>query len=215
MSRNKLVLTITSLTILVLLPSTARADAILPSLVLIWPITILLLFPIVIVEALYCKPRLGMGLWDSIRVIGTANVLSSIAGLPIANLLSVGVQRMLESVYFRDLTRLQQRAAQFGATDVKQHDYMRLVLLGLYPRWILLLSAAIMMLLCFLVSWWVEARWIQRRISKDRQISSVEHIDLWRTVRNANLLSYAIVSGTVIWLFVQIWPAGLAQAIGP
>ena len=44
--------------VIVIFPAAAHADAILPSLVLIWPITILLLIPIVIVEALYSKSRL-------------------------------------------------------------------------------------------------------------------------------------------------------------
>jgi hypothetical protein len=55
-------------------PTIAYADAILPSLALIWPITILLLIPIVVVEALYSKSHLGMNFWESIRLMGVANI---------------------------------------------------------------------------------------------------------------------------------------------
>jgi hypothetical protein len=196
----------------VLIPSAAHADAILPSLILIWPITILLLIPIIGIEVLYSKPQLGMTGWESIRVVGAANVLSSIAGLPLANLFSAGVQYALESLYFRDPSLLQERAAQMLTGDVRRHDYMRLVLLGLYPRWILLLSAVTMVSLCFLVSWWVEAKWVQRHLT--RTSSAVDNPRVWKTVRNANLLSYGIVLVVVMWLFLKLWPQGLAQAIG-
>jgi len=85
--------------LIALSPTIGYADAILPSLVLIWPITILLLIPIVVVEALYSKSHLGMNFWEAIRVMGVANILSSIVGLPIASLLSVGLQYGLECLY--------------------------------------------------------------------------------------------------------------------
>jgi hypothetical protein len=88
--------------LIALFPAIARADAILPTLALVWPITILLLIPIIVIETLHSWRRLQLGFWESIRTIGLANLLSSLAGLPIANLFSAGLQRVLESLYFRD-----------------------------------------------------------------------------------------------------------------
>lgn len=192
-----------------LLPSAARADAIMPSLVLIWPITIFLFIPIIILEALYSKSRLGFRLWESIRVTGIANLLSSIAGLPIATLASEGLKYILEAVYFRDLNKLHEKAAQLGATEphgLKAHDYFNLVFLGLYPRWILLVCALAMLLICFVVSWWIEAQWVQRHIKRSMNATPLEIKTASRVIRNANLLSYAFVTVISIWLLASLWP---------
>ena len=186
------------------------ADAILPSLVFVWPVLILLLVPIVVVEALYSRRRLQMRLWQCIRVIGVANILSSLAGLPIAHIFGRGVQYAAEGTYFRDPSRLQ-RPPQMGVIDprsVSKHDYALLKFLGLYPRWILLLSAVAMVVACFSISWWVEAKWIQRSIRRTDQGRGPGTATVWQTVRNANLLSYSIVTLAVIFLLTWLWPAG-------
>lgn len=196
--------------LIALIPTIAYADAVLPSLVLIWPITILLLIPIVVLETLYSKRPLGLSFWESIRVTGVANVLSSIAGLPIASLLSAGLQFGLESVYFRDLDQLRQRAARSGLdmdrNQITRHDYDKLLFLGLYPRWILLVSAGAMVIICFLVSWWVEAKWVQRYVRRRGENPNLQSRNIWRTIRNANLLSYAFVTLIVLGLFIRLWP---------
>lgn len=193
-----------------LIPSVAYADAVLPSLVLIWPITIFLLLPIIAVEALYSRNPLEMSLWESFRVIGMANVLSSIAGLPVAGLLAAGLQYGLEFGYFRDLDQLHQSAARSGLDLSRQsltrHDYSTLVFLGLYPRWILLTSTVAMLIVSFLMSWWIEAKWVQRCVRRSGKNLTVQTLNIWRTVRNANVLSYSFMTLIVLWLFIGLWP---------
>lgn len=197
--------------LIALSPTIGYADAILPSLVLIWPITILLLIPIVVVEALYSKSHLGMNFWEAIRVMGVANILSSIVGLPIASLLSVGLQYGLECLYFRDLDKLHQTAVRsgLGLSNLSRHDYAQLVFLGMYPRWIVLVSAVAMLIVCFFVSWWAEAKWVQRYIRRSGRDVSVRDRDIRRTSRNANLLSYGFVILAVLWLLTRLWPNGV------
>jgi hypothetical protein len=183
------------------------ADAILPSLVLVWPVLILLLIPIIVVEALYSRRRLGMQLWECLRVVGVANILSSVAGLPIGHILAAGLQYAAEGTYFRDPDRL--RTPLLGSVEplsTSKHDYARLVFLGLYPRWILLLSAAAMLVICFLISWWVEAKWIQRYLKRMGQSDEPATATVWRTVRNANVASYSLVSLLAVWLLTWLWP---------
>ena len=183
------------------LPLISYADAIVPSLVLIWPITFLLLIPIVLVEASYFRARVdGMKFWKSVRLMGVANVLSTLAGLPLAYGLASGLQYGLEAAYFRDPNKLQRRAAEIGMIDpgkITRHDYGALIFFGLYPRWILLLSAAVMVTLSFLISWWVEGKWVQRGLSKAG--TGMAEPELWSTVRNANLMSYAFVVLILLW----------------
>lgn len=185
------------------------ADAILPSLALVWPAFIMLFIPIVVVEALYARRRLQMHLWECLRVLGTANILSSLAGLPIGYALAAGLRYAAEGVYFRDASRLQ-RSPLMGVIEpaaVTKHDYLQLTFLGLYPRWILPLSAGAMLVFCFLISLWVEAKWVQRYLKNRGQSHEPATAAVWATVRNANLLSYGAVTLFVMWLLMWMWPA--------
>jgi hypothetical protein len=147
-----------------LFPSTALADAILPSLVLVWPIMALLFIPIVVIESLYAKTRLRIGFWEITRITTVSNFLSTIAGLPVAHLLSAGLKYALESLRFRNVSALRTEASALHLVDPSRlglHDTMALMWLGLYPRWIMIVSASAMMIVCFLVSWWIEGKWLQ------------------------------------------------------
>jgi hypothetical protein len=179
------------------------ADAILPSLVMVWPAFILMFIPIVAVEVLYSKRRLQMRWWESIRVLGTANLLSSLAGLPLGYILAVVLQYCVEGVYFRNPDRQRAPNAWQGAFlrgNFPKHNHTKLMMLGLYPHWILSLSAAVMLMICFLLSWWIEAKWVNRYLGK-KELSVESAGNVRNTLRDANLISYALVIVLVIWIF--------------
>jgi len=164
------------------------ADAILPSLVLIWPIAIVLLLPIVAVEAQYARKRLNLSFGQAFRVFAVANVASAVIGLPIATMVAGAVQNKIEVHFFGTRqTNLDQWSHGGGASNLARS-------LGQYPRWTLIAAAALMFVVCFLISWWVEAAyvkwWIARRESQAESVMPQAS----RTVRNANLLSYALVT---------------------
>ena len=188
------------------LPPAPYADAIFPTLFLAWPITILLLLPVILIEAVYARNRLRISFWESSRVVGVANVLSALAGLPLATGFALGLKYVLESVYFRDTAALRARASALQLTQPERlriHDTMTLMWLGLYPRWIMLVSAVVMMVLCFLVSWWVEGKWISRHIRRTVP-NLVERCS--DVVRNANLLSYAFLTAAFLFALISLCP---------
>jgi hypothetical protein len=187
----------------------AHADAIFPTLMLVWPITLLLLIPVIVVEGIYSRSRLNLRAWESIRLVGVANLLSTAAGLPIAHLFSAGFQYLLESIYFRgDRLRVDALKGFVEPGTLPSHDAVRLEFLGLYPRWLLLISAAVMLAICFLISWWVEAWWIARHLKRTQ--AGMEK-KCWPVARNANILSYSILVVVVFWAFVTLWPQGLTS----
>lgn len=194
--------------LVVFIPSIAHANAILPSLALIWPITILLLIPIVLIEALYSRKRLKLGFWESIRVLGVANVLSTIAGLPVANLSASGLKYILESAYFHDPNKVFNPMGW----ELRPHDDIQLMFLGVYPRWILLVSAATMVEICFVISWWIEAKWVLRYLGKQKGATS-DGRSCSRVLRNANVLSYSFVMIFSVWVLVMLWRPGVAGII--
>ncbi len=80
-------------------PSPLLADAILPSLIWIWPITVVLLLPIIVVEAQYARRCLNLMRGQAFRVFAVANVISTVIGFPLAtvagNVLQIKVQNQL------------------------------------------------------------------------------------------------------------------------
>ena len=174
----------------------AYADAVLPSLALVSPIMVLLLLPVVAIEAWYAGTRLNISRRQSWRVIGVANILSAVVGLPIGTVLGKGIQRSVEVHYYgtqQDNWKRLERPGAAGSVSLA---------LGQYPRWTLIIGAAAMLIVCFLISWWVEAAYV-RWWMKYRMVGTSDALpkaETSRIVRNANLLSYALLS--LITLFI-------------
>jgi cation transporter-like permease len=167
------------------------ADAILPSLMLIWPITILLLLPIVGIEARYARSRLNLSTGEAFRVFGIANVASTIVGLPVATAVAGAFQnRMQIRLFGTRQWNLDQWSRNGDASQFARA-------LGQYPRWTLIAAAILMFGMCFMISWWIEAtyvKWWMRRRQPDAEVTPMtSHI-----VRNANLLSYVLLAAISI-----------------
>ncbi len=176
----------------------AYADAVLPSLALVSPITVLLLLPVVAIEAWYAGKRLNISRGQSWRVIGVANILSAVVGLPIGTVLGKGLQRTLEVHYYGTQQDNWKRLEKPGDVDASAIS----LALGQYPRWTLIVGAAVMLVVCFLISWWVEAAYV-RWWMKHRMVGgnhALPKAETSRIVRNGNLLSYALLS--IITLFI-------------
>jgi hypothetical protein len=195
--------------IVLFVPTAAYADAILPSLALVWPITILLFIPIVLIEAVYARWRLEAGFWKITGVTAVANLLSTIAGLPIASVFAAGLEYSLEAVRFWDVGALRARAEQLGDISPERlgpHNNLALISLGIYPKWIMIVSAVAMMVVCYLVSWWVEGKWLQRYIKRTMPASANQCMNI---AKNANLLSYAFLTVVVVWALLYVWPSSM------
>jgi hypothetical protein len=174
----------------------AYADAVLPSLALVSPITVLLLLPVVAIETWYAGKRLNISRRQSWRVIGVANILSAVVGLPFGTVLGKGLQRNLEIHYYGTQQENWKRLEKPGSAGSVS------LALGQYPRWTLIIGAAVMLVVCFLISWWVEAAYV-RWWMKHRMVGANDALPKAETsgiVRNANLLSYALLS--IITLFI-------------
>jgi predicted Na+-dependent transporter len=176
----------------------AYADAVLPSLALVSPIMVLFLLPVVATEAWYAGKRLNISRRQSWRVIGIANILSAVVGLPIGTVLGQGLQRNLEIHYYGTQQDNWKRLEKPGDVDASAIS----LALGQYPRWTLIVGAVVMLIVCFLISWWVEAAYA-RWWRKHRMVGTNDALpkaETSRIVRNANLLSYAFLS--VVTLFI-------------
>jgi hypothetical protein len=176
----------------------ALADAILPSLVWVWPVAVLLLLPIIAVEAQYARKRLNLMPGQAFRVFGVANVISTIIGFPlatvVANILQIKVQKHF---YGSPQLNFEQWSRSGDPSNLARG-------LGRYPHWPLLAAAGIMFAVCFLISWWVEAAYINWWLVRRASGVTAEKSQTVLVVRNANLLSYVLLAtisiGMLAWL---------------
>ena len=169
-------------------PSSLLADAILPSLALIWPITILLLLPVIGLEAQYARKRLHLTIGQAFRVFGIANVASTIIGLPMATAVARALQSRIQ-VHFYGTQ--QANLDQWDRGGEISH-FLRGS--GQYPRWTLVAAAVFMFALCFLISWWVEGAYVKWWIARKAPDAALVNSQASRVVRNANVLSYLLVA---------------------
>ena len=72
-----------------LLPSSASADIGLPMLFVVWPPLVLLLLPVIAIEASCAHRVLGLDWRRALSVSGRANLISTLLGVPLAWLLIV------------------------------------------------------------------------------------------------------------------------------
>jgi hypothetical protein len=172
------------------------ADAILPSLMLVWPITVVLLLPIIAVEASYSRSRLGLSGAQAFRAIGAANLVSTVIGFPIATVVAAAIQSRMQVRLFGT------RQANFEQLSSGDGSQLALAM-GQYPRWILICAAVLMFAICFAISWWIEAAYVKWWIARQNPTAPAVNLATSRVVRNANLLSYAILA--VISLCVLGW----------
>jgi hypothetical protein len=168
------------------------ADAILPSLVLVWPITILLLLPIIGVEAKYARNRLNLSRGQAFRVFGVANLASTVVGLAIATAVAGAIQDRLQIRLFGTRQSNLDQWSRGGDVSQLARGF------GQYPRWTLIVAALLMFALCFMISWWVESAYVKWWIKRRKPDAGLVNSQTSRVVRNANVLSYVLLAAISI-----------------
>jgi hypothetical protein len=189
------------------------ADVGLPMLALHFPLLVLLLLPIILIEIAVAKRSLAKPLPQGFKsAIAWANVLSTLLGIPLAwfglVLLEFGAEAAFYAVHgdFSPDSNFPERHKHiFDLLMVVCSAPWLLPVDG--PQFAWLPSAATLVLLVpyYFVSVWVEG-WIMRRIWKSR-----EKAEVMAASRRANAASYALLAAaTIMWLIVTArkygWP---------
>jgi hypothetical protein len=68
------------------------ADAGIPMIVLTFPLMLMLLVPVIVIEGLLCKRWLGLTNWEAMRSNAVSNLVSTLVGIPLAWAIMLGVQ---------------------------------------------------------------------------------------------------------------------------
>jgi hypothetical protein len=190
------------------------ADAGIPMIMLTYPAMLILLIPVILVEAYVCRNLLGLTKWEALKSSALANGISTILGIPLAwgILLALGfVTYSLSDVHM---------IARSGLSPIAQ------IVGGLlaFPTWLgpvhngsWIIPGAVLMLLVpfFFASWGIEYLVFNYMLGRpDGDPSDRTSSRIRVAVRNANLITYGLmVVGTSIWLIIALVVSGAKHFI--
>jgi hypothetical protein len=179
-------------------PSAAHADAGLPMLPLAYPVILVFLAPVIAIESLYIRFRLGTGWRNTLVATSKANVITLLLGFPLAWLLYL----VFELVFFGALTAtgVQRHLGSVGNTRIGNMLTVALSAAWMGPgiagRWVVLLAFVVLLVPSFLVSGYVESALLGRRGWLTYKGRST--IAIWQ----ANIFSYvflAVAGCVLLW----------------
>ncbi|MES9970698.1 MAG: hypothetical protein ABW092_11750 [Candidatus Thiodiazotropha sp.] len=154
---------------------------------LIMPALGLSIIPIILLEALYLGRRLGLKAARAAKTATISNLVSTLAGVPLTWLLLVVLQIVTGGgrAFGLDTVLGKVLAVTFQAAWLIPYES------DLY--WMIPAAGLVLLVPFFFVSWWSEY-WVSKKILEDHPAQRVK-----LTVRNANLMTYALLA---------LWPVG-------
>ena len=194
--------------IITLIPASAYANAGLPILAILRPLSLPAFFPVVFLESYVLNKNLALGYKKSFVVSIKANIASTILGLPLAWVACL-IMEILLMLFFTEVAGAESYpSALFKALPESISNILAVImtfpLLGPGPEghWVIPFATSIMLIPCFFVSYWMELYYINYKLPdfhKENVKSAV-----WR----ANLYSYGLLFiACVIWLITNIYAA--------
>lgn len=172
---------------LLALPSIALANAGLPMLAVVWPLSLPAFIPIVVLESWILRRTLNISWRIALTQMVKANVLSTLIGIPLAWAISFAFELLLMFVVVNIA----------GSNSYPPHwvgDVGRVILsapwLGPYREggyWILPVAMSVLLIPFFFVSFWTEAWYVAGNVypSDPKQAR--------RAIWKANLCSYLVL----------------------
>ena len=195
--------------VITLIPALAYANAGLPILAILWPLSLPAFFPVVFLESYVLNKNLALGYKKSFVVSIKANIGSTILGLPLA-WVACFMMEMLLMFFFVEIAGSESYPpSSFKALPESIHNILDVILtfpwLGPGPEgghWVIPFATSIMLIPCFFVSYWMELYYINYKLP-DFHKENVKPA-VWR----ANLYSYGLLFiACVIWLVTNIYAA--------
>jgi hypothetical protein len=176
------------LCVLVAFPSMAFANAGVPMIFLVMPVMALSILPIIAIETFFYARNLALSVGEAGKVVTIGNLVSTVIGIPLA----WGAMVLLQIV-----------TGGSGAYGISSFGEKFLAVTWqsawLIPYeaelgWMIPVAGLVLLIPFFLVSWWSEYQ-VARRM-----LRGVEVKRLNETVRNANLITYGLLT---------LWPIGM------
>lgn len=171
----------------------ASANAGIPMLFLAMPAFLLSLVPIIVIEAFYLSKSLRLAWGQSLKTASVANLVSTLVGIPLTWFLLAVIQLVTGGgvAYGLDSALGRVLAVTWQAPWLLPYEGDL--------NWMLPIAGLVLLFPFFLVSWWSEYL-VTKRMNK-----ALSPLDIKRKVRNANLITYTLLTA---------WPLGLWVVAG-
>jgi hypothetical protein len=167
-------------------PLAARADAGIPMLPIAYPVVLLFLLPVIVIEAAYLRLKLRTAWWNTIKATAIVNAVTLVLGYPLAWLLSlvleflfIGIEYLLFKMGLEHT--LERLPAWVGVILLPAW-------LGSWDKtWPVLVAFVVLLIPSYFLSGFVESRMMLNRLDS-------ESSEIKRAVWRANLLSYLFLA---------------------
>jgi|SRR5579863_8307214 len=183
---------------------TLLADAGIPMIALTLPLMLLLLVPVVGIEALLYRKWLQLKTWEAIKSSAASNVASTVVGIPLAWLLmfvlELGMFGLIASSKtiqnwrspIAEIVSLLLGSAWIGPPEGKN-------------VWMIPAATLVLLIPFFFVSYVIEYFIVVFVLHILHPVTHPAYTHVRRAVRNANLTTYgAMFISTVVWLLVSL-----------
>jgi hypothetical protein len=164
-------------------PAVALADAGLPMLAFMWPGMGYALIPVIVIETIVMMRMLKTALGRTAVVVTVANLVTTVAGVPLTWALAFGVQLLMGGGGVGP--SVDTIAGKLFAVTVQAPWLLPYVD---QSPWMIPAAALFLLVPFFFASWLIEY-WVARWTMRD-----IDHGDLRRAVMWANLASYALLA---------------------
>jgi hypothetical protein len=173
------------------LPSVAWANAGIPMLVLAWPVQILALIPIVLIESLVIAKSMQEGFRSQLWPVAKANLLSTLVGVPLAWLGMLAIEAAAAGLVFGLLPE--------SVADVPAGRYAMYPLMAAWIGGSTIVEFQVAFLVLaipfFLISFFIEYRFLRRDYPESR------HVLVRSAIKNGNAITYALLCLFVVVSF--------------
>jgi hypothetical protein len=182
------------LLLLAIFPSVAFANAGLPMLAILWPLSLPAFLPVVFIESYLLNKDLSLGYRNSLNLVTKANIFSTAIGIPIAWVACFTIE-MLLMMFFVKVMGAKSYPSSVIAGIPEPFEKIANVLLT-FPwmgpwkeggQWIIPFATALMLVPCFYVSYLTEYGYILKKLPNENKTK------LLAAVKKANLYTYALL----------------------
>lgn len=174
------------------------------------PAMLLLLLPVIAVEAFVVRRELGLSQSEARKGVTRANVISTLVGIPLAWAVMLAVQ--LGAGYFLDSRRATPSVKAFDdllmrspIAQVASVPLLQVAWVGGEEWCIVLVAAAVLLIPSFFLSLWIEGK-VCRRVWQ-----TYSGRDVSRAVLRANAASYALLFAVFTLLWICLYPGYAAR----
>jgi hypothetical protein len=180
---------------LLVFPSVAYANAGLPMLAIVWPLSVPAFIPVVAIESWAIRRTLRIPWRVAVPTMVKANLFSTLIGIPLAWVASVAIEFLLAFLVTSVTSSRSYPPHSIGEVGrvILAAPWLGPFREGAY--WIIPLAMIVLLVPFFFASFWTEAWYVARTLSPSAPEQGR------RAIWNANLFSYALLFiACVMWL---------------